>query len=95
MLTSVNSTDAARCPLSPCNDLIDINATYRAPIDWREGRGARPTRHDLADLLGQVVHVPVAPGLELDLLLEDHGAPLVSGSLAPPPLYHALRTSPK
>jgi hypothetical protein len=54
MLTSVNSTDAARCPLSPCNDLIDINATYRAPIDWREGRGARPTGHDLTDLLGQV-----------------------------------------
>lgn len=38
------------------------------------GGKAAAHAHDLADLLGQVVHVPVALGLELDLLLEDHGA---------------------
>jgi len=48
----------------------------------RRSIGGKAAAHaqDLADLLGQVVHVPVALGLELDLLLEDHGAPLVSGS---------------
>lgn len=61
------------------------------------GGKAAAHAHDLADLLGQVVHVPVALGLELDLLLEDHGAWGTPGewfSYHPPP-YHALRTSPE